>query len=121
MLNALDSLSEGGVIEVELCPLAPGKEGAEPSSSEVTEHDAMRMLHHFASRWFLIRIADNGPGFPPDLLPRAFEPFLSTKETGTGLGLSICQRIIEAHKGTIEVANRPTGGVEFTIRLPYVD
>jgi len=63
-------------------------------------------------------VGDNGSGIEPEILPRVFQPFVSTKETGTGLGLSICQRIIEAHGGTIEVRNRPNGGAEFICRLP---
>ena len=43
---------------------------------------------------------------------------MSTKETGLGLGLSICKRIVEAHGGRIDAADRPEGGAVFTVRLP---
>jgi signal transduction histidine kinase len=63
-------------------------------------------------------VADNGQGIPPSVGERIFEPFVSTKESGLGLGLSICRRIVEAHGGTLTVANRPTGGAVFTLRFP---
>jgi two-component system C4-dicarboxylate transport sensor histidine kinase DctB len=66
-----------------------------------------------------IAIRDNGPGIAPDLLPRIFEPFVTTKEPGAGLGLglAISAGIIREFGGTLVAANRPQGGAEFTIEL----
>jgi signal transduction histidine kinase len=69
-------------------------------------------------RWVTLRVEDDGCGLPASLGPRIFAPFVSTKETGLGLGLSICKRIVEAHGGTIDAANRSEGGAAFTVRLP---
>jgi nitrogen fixation/metabolism regulation signal transduction histidine kinase len=63
-------------------------------------------------------IADNGPGFPVELLPRIFEPYVTTKDRGTGLGLPIVQKIIDEHRGSIEISNAPEGGARIDIRLP---
>jgi len=63
-------------------------------------------------------VADNGPGFPPQLLARAFEPYVTTKAKGTGLGLAIVKKIVDEHHGEVVLANRPGGGAEITIRLP---
>ena len=65
-------------------------------------------------------LADSGPGIPHELLPRVFDPFFTTKPIGdgSGLGLFITHEIIEEHGGCIDVANRPSGGAEFRIRLP---
>ena len=65
-------------------------------------------------------IADTGIGIPAEHLPRIFDPFFSTKGVGrgTGLGLAITRRIVEDHRGTIEVASEVGRGTTFTIRLP---
>ena len=65
-------------------------------------------------------LADSGPGIPAEILPRVFDPFLTTKPVGqgSGLGLYIVHEIIEEHGGCILAANRPEGGAEFRIRLP---
>jgi signal transduction histidine kinase len=66
----------------------------------------------------LLRIADNGPGIPPDKLERIFQPFVSTKGKGMGLGLAICREIAEAHAGRLEVESAVGLGTTFTLRLP---
>ena len=66
----------------------------------------------------VIRVEDDGPGLPPAVRDRLFEPFVSTKDAGMGLGLSICRRIVETHGGEIAAADRPGGGTVFTVRLP---
>ena len=67
----------------------------------------------------VVRIADNGPGIPAEVLPRIFEPFFTTKPKGegSGLGLVIVKRIVEKHRGQIAVESRP-GQTTFTVRLP---
>jgi signal transduction histidine kinase len=67
-----------------------------------------------------ISIKDTGRGVPEENVVKIFDPFYTTKEVGkgTGLGLSISQRIIEQHKGTIEVKSEPGKGSEFMIKLP---
>ncbi len=66
----------------------------------------------------VIRVSDNGPGIPESVRDRIFQPFFTTKEEGTGLGLSIAARIIEDHKGWLNVKCRPSKGTTFTITLP---
>ncbi|MFN7505307.1 MAG: sensor histidine kinase, partial [Limnobacter sp.] len=51
-------------------------------------------------------VADNGPGFNPDLLAKAFEPYITTKTKGTGLGLAIVRKIADEHKARIAIRNR---------------
>ena len=65
-----------------------------------------------------VLVQDNGPGFEPEALQRAFQPFATTKATGTGLGLAIVQKVIVSHNGHIAVGNHPEGGAQFRIRLP---
>jgi nitrogen-specific signal transduction histidine kinase len=52
-----------------------------------------------------IEIQDNGPGFPPEVLRRASDPFFTTRNVGLGLGLTVARRIIEAHGGTLTLSN----------------
>jgi len=66
-----------------------------------------------------VSFTDNGPGIPPEILPRIFEPFFTTKSRGegTGLGLDICRRIVEKHHGRLEVSSQP-GQTTFHVLLP---
>ena len=68
----------------------------------------------------LLRVADNGPGIAPEVLPHIFKPFFTTKPAGqgTGLGLSICQAIVVEYGGTIQVESVPEVGTTFTVELP---
>jgi signal transduction histidine kinase len=68
-------------------------------------------------------VADSGPGIAASDLPHLFEPFWQAKKTahlGAGLGLKITRAIVEAHDGTIEVANHASGGARFRIELPVL-
>ena len=75
-----------------------------------TEHAGGRVLAH---------VIDDGPGIPPEVLPRVFEPFFTTQEVGagTGLGLSVSYGIVEEHGGRLSVESRP-GQTVFTLDLP---
>ena len=68
----------------------------------------------------VIEVGDTGPGMPPPVAARAFEPFYTTKDVGkgTGLGLDIARRIVEErHHGTITIDSRP-GDTVLRVRIP---
>jgi len=67
-----------------------------------------------------LTVTDNGPGFPAELMTRAFEPYTTTKERGTGLGLAIVRKIVEAHGGRVDIANVEPQGACVTVWLPAV-
>lgn len=92
VLNALDAMPYGGVVEVELrAPLVGHVE---------------------------LLVRDTGPGIAPHILPKVFETFVSSKETGIGLGLPLSRRIAEDHGGSLSAYNLPAGGACFALRLP---
>ena len=63
-----------------------------------------------------IVVEDTGPGLPPEVIEKLFNPFFTTKDHGTGLGLAIVHRIVEAHEGTIAARNGKSGAIfELTI------
>lgn len=65
-----------------------------------------------------VSVVDDGPGMPPDVLEKVFDPFYSTRGGGTGLGLTIVHRIIDQHGGRVEAQSTPGEGTTFTIALP---
>lgn len=74
-----------------------------------------------SGRMAALTVSDNGHGFPPEILARACEPYVTTKPKGTGLGLAIVKKITDDHGGKLRIANRPAeqgGGAEVTLLLP---
>jgi len=92
-LNALHAMPRGGELGIRTCLEEDGKT-------------------------IRIDVSDTGSGIRGDLIDKVFQPFFTTKPKGTGLGLAISRQLIEQHEGTIAAANRPGGGVLFTIRIP---
>jgi len=68
----------------------------------------------------VLTIRDNGSGIHPDVLPRVFSPFFTTKpvDEGTGLGLAVCREIVDGLGGAIEISETGAGGTTFVITLP---
>lgn len=79
-----------------------------------TLHVSIRQADHACE----VSLRDTGQGIPPDILPRLFDPFVTSKDHGSGLGLAICRRIVEEHGGTLIAGNHPDGGAEFRVILP---
>jgi signal transduction histidine kinase len=94
-VNALEAMTQGGVLRV-----------------EVIEN---------AKRWVRVRFSDTGKGIPREVRTKVFDPFFTTKEGGTGLGLSIAHRIITQHGGEIVLEEGDGQGSTFTITLPLVN
>lgn len=94
MTNAVDAMPKGGTLRV--------------------------VVRHGAPNRVRVEIADTGHGIPDDLMPRIFDPWVSTKKPGrgTGLGLAIARDVVAAHGGTITVSSTVGEGTTFTIDLP---
>lgn len=95
LLNAAEAMEPGGSVTMRFFP--------PPADSNAKQ--------------FHLIVRDTGPGIPPGVMDRIFNPFFTTKGTGTGLGLAIVHRVVEAHDGTILVTNPQGGGARFEIRI----
>ncbi|MEZ6243043.1 MAG: ATP-binding protein [Phycisphaerales bacterium] len=91
--------------------------GAPPPTLEI----ACARSQRDGGDWVSLTLSDNGPGLDPDLIPRLFEPFVSTRldARGTGLGLAVADGIVREHAGVILARNRPgRAGAVFEVMLP---
>ena len=78
----------------------------------------MRVEVETGDRSCTIKFHDHGPGIAADLRDRIFTPFFTTKSRGTGLGLPTVRRLVEAHRGTVNMEHPPDGGAIVTVKLP---
>ncbi len=130
VLTLYESL--GGWLQVELAPDLPRIVG-DPAQLRQVIHNLLQnaedALVETANPRIVVRslalaggtcvsIADNGSGFPEQLMQRAFEPYVTTKPKGTGLGLVIVKKIIEEHGGSVEIANTVPHGARITLKFP---
>jgi signal transduction histidine kinase/CheY-like chemotaxis protein len=108
VVNAAQAMPSGGRIEI----------GAEQVSSERDEAALER-----SGEFIRFVVEDTGPGVPPELRERIFEPFFSTKPPGqrNGLGLSVVQGIVDQHQGYIRVGEGSLGGARFEVYFPVTD
>jgi two-component system, cell cycle sensor histidine kinase and response regulator CckA len=108
-VNASHAMPNGGALRIGLAAGAFGRRDGLPSE----------LAPGF---WVRLSVADEGSGIAPDVLPHIFEPFFTTKQSGqgTGLGLSACHGIVQAAKGSIEVASTVGKGTTFTLFLPLL-
>jgi two-component system, NtrC family, sensor histidine kinase PilS len=84
----------------------------------VGEADAAQLPHGPLDHAVKVEVKDDGPGIPPEIRERLFQPFVSGRPGGSGLGLAIVQRAVEAHRGLVLVDSKPGAGTTFTILLP---
>jgi signal transduction histidine kinase len=95
--------------------LAEFKDGSEDRLLNVENFDNTAPL-------LLLSVRDSGPGIPPEVLPKIFQPYFSTKgaRQGTGLGLNIVQRLIKEASGALHVHTVVGKGTTFNVYLPAV-
>ncbi|MCW1923831.1 ATP-binding protein [Luteolibacter arcticus] len=82
------------------------------------EGGAIAVATRLQGRVVELSVHDGGPGIPPDMIDRLFEPFVSSKHSGLGLGLAISRSIAERFHGSLVAANHPEGGAQFRLLLP---
>lgn len=115
-LNALEAMNGEGVLTVETARMPAPVPPSTPYRPEGAAEDPWTSFDAYA----VIRVGDTGPGIPEEHLDRLFYPFFTTKKRGSGVGLAMAKKIVDGHRGLIDVASRPGEGATFTIRLPLV-
>ena len=103
------SLIEQVLINLIVNAIDAVKDQSEPKIILSAEHGPNKKV------W--IKVADNGPGIPEEVLEKIFIPFFSTKKSGSGIGLSLCKQIVMLHKGTLQVQSVEGKGTAFVITL----
>jgi PAS domain S-box-containing protein len=89
---------------------------AAPDPARIVVRAAAAALN--GRRALRVTVEDNGPGVPPDVREKLFDPFFSTKSGGMGLGLAITRRVVEAHGGRIIAGDGEAGGAAFVMTIP---
>ena len=111
-MNAIQAMSDGGALRVRT---------STKRLERSLQDEGSRSSHQLfaGDTAIVVEIEDSGPGIPQENLTKIFDPFFTTKPTGvgTGLGLPVSKKIIELHGGTIDITNRPEGGVRVAIML----
>jgi signal transduction histidine kinase len=88
---------------------------------EVGQHDPnidVALGENLAGTEVWIRIKDNGGGMDPETQKKIFRPFYTSKSNGTGLGLAVTRKLVDAHRGTVELHSTPGSGTEFVLTFP---
>jgi signal transduction histidine kinase len=106
LINALEALGGKGTIEI---AAVQGVEYQEPIAMPGRRDPAATLV---------VDLVDDGPGVPPEIAERAFNPFFTTKPQGSGLGLAIVRKIVDAHDGHIDLATAVGQGTRFRVTLP---
>src|SRR2546423_15540682 len=118
--QAPETMADAHQLQQVFLNLITNAEQAMERSERDKQHLTVRTRR--ASAVLRIEVEDTGPGIPPNLLERIFNPFFTTKPTGsgTGLELSISLGIVREHEGRIWAENAAQGGARFVIELPIV-
>ncbi|MBN1356838.1 PAS domain-containing protein [bacterium] len=106
--NALEAMPEGGYLSIKTSLDTMPVELQTGSQTEVKQTIPCAR----------ITVSDTGIGMTPEILEKIFEPFTTYKRKGVGIGLAIVYRIVENHRGSVEVASSPGKGTTFAFRLP---
>jgi signal transduction histidine kinase len=93
----------------------------EAETASATDQRRVLVETKRSGRGVEVSVTDTGPGLSPEVAPRLFEAFVTTKPNGLGMGLSIARSIIEAHGGQLRYSEAPGGGCTFTLTLPGID
>ncbi len=117
--NAIQAMEEqGGALRVELRKVARRRHVRRRAGRRQDERDRLPAGLAPMQDWLELEVTDTGPGVPPEVQERMFNPFYTTRRTGTGMGLSITQSIVQEHCGMISVSSEPGHGTTVLVDLP---
>jgi len=116
LVNALQAIDQRGIIEISCGPSSYFQRNGFYSNPKHAEKNLSLQVNLAPYAW--VKISDTGHGIPEDFLSKIFYPFFTTKEKGSGIGLAIAQKIIDSHRGSIDVESEVGKGTTFTIKLP---
>ncbi len=105
LINAFEALDGTGTVSITAAPGPPDEDHSAPDGG----HPVPTVV---------VQVCDTGPGVPPEIADRIFNPFFTTKAQGSGLGLAIVRKIVDAHDGRIDVTSSPEHGTCFRVTLP---
>lgn len=114
LLNAFEAVADDGRITITTEVIDAPSEASVPYRPDGTPHTLVPRVEQFA----VVRVVDDGPGIEEEDLDRIFNPMFTTKKQGSGIGLAVVRKIVDSHRGLIEVESRPGHGAAFSVRLP---
>jgi two-component system nitrogen regulation sensor histidine kinase GlnL len=114
-LNAMEAMGDSGTLTVETgsapAPAVPTIPYRSPRGASADPWAGF-------DRYAVVRVADTGCGISEEHADKLFYPFFTTKKQGSGVGLAVARKIVDSHRGLIDVQSRPGEGTVFTVRLP---
>ena len=109
VINALEALGGAGTIALDA---SLRTQDGDPDAGGGAPEPAQQVV---------VEVVDDGPGIPPEISDRIFNPFFTTKPQGSGLGLAIVKAVVDQHLGSITVEDREGGGTRFRVELPLAE
>ena len=97
------------------------RNAVEVTASESTDRRVIQIVVQRKATSIRLEVRDFGPGIAPEVLPRLFTPFVSSKPGGLGLGLSLSQTLLQSMGGTLVAENADGGGARFALTMPAFD
>ncbi len=116
-LNALEAMGDEGRLTIDVSSATAPVSAMtpyEPNGPGTT--DPWSSFEEFA----VVQVSDTGPGISAENMEKMFYPFFTTKKHGSGVGLSMARKVVDRHRGLMDVESEPGKGAVFTVRLPMV-
>jgi signal transduction histidine kinase len=114
-LNAMEAMGDAGTLGIGVATAQAPVASMTPYRPAGAQDGRSRF-----DAYAVVRISDTGPGIPREHLDKLFYPFFTTKPNGSGVGLSMAKKIVDSHRGVIDVTTEPGAGTVFTVRLPMM-